>query len=281
MMKLLICDLDNTLYDWVSFFSSSFGAMVARLSDVLEVPQERLLDEFKDVHQKYHNSEHPFALFEIATVQERFGNYTRSQLKEKFDDALHEFNRNRKLTLRLYPGVLDTLNELRRQGVTIVGHTEAIAVNAYFRLRTLKIDHFFKHLYAIDSILLPHPSSNSDSDLKHTPPDGFLQLIPREEKKPNPKLLIDICQREGISPSEAVYIGDSLTRDMSMAKSAGVTAAWAKYGTEYDRQLWNLLVRITHWTAEDVRREEDLKLQYANVRPDLVINSFADLLQLQ
>jgi phosphoglycolate phosphatase len=38
----------------------------------------------------------------------------------------------------------------------------------------------------------------------------------------NPDLLKDICKREGFSVDEAIYIGDSLTLDMGMAKTAGV-----------------------------------------------------------
>lgn len=53
------------------------------------------------------------------------------------------------------------------------------------------------------------------------------------------------------------YVSDSLTRDMSMAKAAGVHAVRAKYGTRYDRDLWLDLVWITHWTDEDVAREAE------------------------
>jgi hypothetical protein len=50
---LLITDLDNTLYDWVSFFTPSFKGMVDELIALLDVREETLLDEFKAVHQHY------------------------------------------------------------------------------------------------------------------------------------------------------------------------------------------------------------------------------------
>jgi FMN phosphatase YigB (HAD superfamily) len=33
--KLLITDLDNTLYDWVTFFTASFRSMVTELTSML------------------------------------------------------------------------------------------------------------------------------------------------------------------------------------------------------------------------------------------------------
>ena len=38
-----------------------------------------------------------------------------------------------------------------------------------------------------------------------------------------------------------------------MAKDAGLTAIWARYGGRYDPQLWDLLVAVSHWTAADVK----------------------------
>lgn len=275
-MKLVITDLDNTLYDWVTYFSLSFRAMAERLSALLNTPLDKLLGEFKAVHQKHHNSEHPFALLEIATVRERFGDLPPSQLKSVLDDALHEFNRQRRATLHLYPGVMDTLNALRAQEVVLVAHTEAVVANAYFRMRLLGIAELFKHLYAIEGSVTPHPIPDRGQAL--APPPGLLRVVPRSERKPNPRLLLDICARENVDPKDAIYVGDSLTRDMSMAKAAGVRAVWAKYGTEYDRELWDLLVRITHWSDEDVQREEDLRKRFSEVTPDVTIESFSELL---
>ena len=67
------------------------------------------------------------------------------------------------------------------------------------------------------------------------------------------------------------YLGDSLVRDIAMAKQAGVTAIWARYGTEYDPKHWQYLVKVTHWTDEDVQREKILKSKYSDVVPDYTI----------
>lgn len=69
MKKLLITDLDNTLYDWVSFYAQSFTAMLDVLVNILDVPKSELLEEFRQVHIKHGNSEYPFGALEIDSVK--------------------------------------------------------------------------------------------------------------------------------------------------------------------------------------------------------------------
>ena len=275
--SLLIADLDNTLYDWVTFFARSFDAMVTELASLLLVDRERLLDEFKVVHQSYGSSEQPFAVFDLPSVRRAFPGADDSELAQRLDSALHAFNSVRNKELALYPGVLETLETLDHAGVAVVGHTEATGANAYFRLKKLGIDKYFRHLYVASGRPIRHPDPGRAAVL--APPDGYVSQLPVEERKPNPAVVLDICRRDGVAADDAVYVGDSLTKDVGMALSAGVTAAWAKYGTNYDRSLWDLLVRVTHWTAEDAARESNLRRSPVGP-PDLVMDSFSEVLQL-
>ena len=68
-MRLLITDLDNTLYDWVTYFANSFLAMVKGLATTLDVAEETLLDEFKAVHRHYGNSEHLLKILDLPSVR--------------------------------------------------------------------------------------------------------------------------------------------------------------------------------------------------------------------
>jgi len=276
--KLVITDLDNTLYDWVTFFAKAFAAMLDELEQLLQTDRAKLLREFKSVHQQYGTSEQPFAVFELESVRQKFPNATRVELKTRLDTALYAFNSVRKRTLMLYEGVEATLALLKDQGIVVVGHTESIAINGYYRLKRLAIEPYFHHLYALEGHVAPHPNIGREREL--APPEGFLSVLPACEHKLNPGLLIDICSREGVRTSEAVYVGDSLTRDVGMAKEAGVTAVWAKYGTLYDRSLWDLLVQITHWTNADIAREVELSHRYDMIEPDYTLDSFSQLVSI-
>jgi FMN phosphatase YigB (HAD superfamily) len=93
------------------------------------------------------------------------------------------------------------------------------------------------------------------------------------------KSTMTLCSTEGISPGDAAYVGDSIARDMLMAKRAGVFAIWAAYGAQHDPKIYADLVRVTHWTPDEVSREQRLKAEASSIRPDYTASSsFLDVL---
>lgn len=278
MARLLITDLDNTLYDWVTYYGHSFEILLSELTKLLGTPRDLLIKEFKEVHTFYGNSEQPFATFDLPSVKARFPNLNGEQLLQAMAGPFRAFNSSRKRTLTLYDNVLETLRALADNGTRIVGHTEAPAINSFYRLKILQISDFFQRLYALEGRWAGHPIPGRDDEL--APALDFLRIVPRDERKPNPALLLDICRKEAVSTADVVYVGDSITKDISMAKSAGIKAVWARYGTRYDRTHWDLLVKITHWSEDDVKREEKLREQFAEVEPDVIIDDFSAVLKL-
>jgi phosphoglycolate phosphatase len=57
-----------------------------------------------------------------------------------------------------------------------------------------------------------------------------------EERKPNPMLLIDACQRLGVAPSRMLYVGDSRS-DIIAARAAGCRVVAVDYGYHRDLPL--------------------------------------------
>ncbi len=270
-ISLVITDLDNTIYDWLESFVPAFYAMVGEAAPLLGVSEDDLLDDLKAVHRKHGDSEHPFALSETRSVEKRLRGMTRTEVAEFLDPAFHAFNRVRKKNLRLYEGVYETLEYVSSLSVPIVAYTDARVINCLFRLERLGVKRFFSRLYAP-----AHVSKEVDDEVLD---DGFVRLLPADDRKPNPKTLIDICSQYAVDPSGAVYVGDSLVRDVYMAQKAGVHSAWAKYGTLYDKTLWPQLVRVTHWTEADVERESGLREEARGTTPECVLNGFGDLLE--
>jgi phosphoglycolate phosphatase len=73
-------------------------------------------------------------------------------------------------------------------------------------------------------------------------------------------------------------VGDSVARDVLMAKRAGVFAIWAAYGADHGVAEYAALVRVSHWTKEEVTREQRLKEEARRVQPDYVAqSSFAEV----
>jgi phosphoglycolate phosphatase len=276
-IQLVITDLDNTLYDWYAWFIPAFYAMVEVATNILDVDKDTLLDELKAVHVRYHNSEQPFAILETPTVERKLPKATRLERKHFLDPAFDAFSQVRNQKLRLFPGVRDSLHEIRKTGCSIVGHTEAVLENGLYRLELLNLVQEFDRLYAPASRSNGHPDpARPRIEERYS---RFVSILPVDHRKPDPIVLKKICESFKVRPGRALYIGDSMTRDISMAVLADTRSALAAYAGNCPPELWRNLVRVTHWTDEDVSREERLRDDFAGLEPDVELSSFSDVLR--
>ncbi|MFV8557492.1 HAD family hydrolase [Sulfitobacter sp. SBS6] len=277
--QLLVCDLDNTLYDWVDYFVPAFYAMVDRATEILGCDKADLLVDLRKVHQKHHDTEHPFALLETEIVSNHFPDFSLEQKAAHLDSAFHSFNSVRKTHLQLYDGVLDTLNALQSENVTLVAHTEGKLYSVLGRLRQLNILDRFNSIYCRERAQGGIKTEAESEEWLKKFPEVNIKELPPEDRKPNAQVLLDICDLEGFSPSDAVYVGDSIGKDIYMAQNAGVFSAWAKYGNNVNSEKYRALVAVSHWTTEDIDRESAVKAAATGTVPDLVLeNSFAEIL---
>lgn len=274
--KLLVTDLDNTLYDWVTFFTRSFSAMVNALPKLLGVSEAQLLDEYKAVHTAYNLTELPFATLELPSVRRICAGMPTEQVMRELSDAFAAFDTTRDAALVLYPTVLETLTELQSRGIPVVVCTDSVAANARFRLKKLGLLPLFNAVYVLEGRLPAHPQGGAVVPTQ----DARFHTVGHDERKPDPRLLERICAHMGVAPPETVYIGDSLTRDVLMAHHAGAVPVWAHYGTLLDDEARSLLFRISHWTAAEVAREAELVKQVAGVPRELTAKQFGDVLTL-
>jgi phosphoglycolate phosphatase len=277
--KLLICDLDNTLYDWVTYFVDAFYALADEVVRITNCDREQLLDDFREVHRMHHDAEHPFAVLETRTIATMFPGKSRAQIAQILDPAFHAFNSRRKQSLALYAGVRETLDALRQNNVTMVAHTESKLYAVVDRLSRLDLVDYFSHIYCRERSNSLHPNGEGAWDyLSNFPMEKIIELS-HHQRKPNQHVLLEICTREGVSPENSAYVGDSMSRDVLMAKRAHVFAIWAKYGTNHKEGDYQKLVRVSHWTDEDIKREKTLIIEVSAISPDYVAeNSFTEVI---
>lgn len=277
--KLLICDLDNTLYDWVGYFVDAFYSLVDETVEIIGCDREQLLDDFRQVHRRHHDAEHPFAILETETVRRFFSGKTRTETAAILDPALYAFNSRRKKSLTLYPSVRETLDFIKGEDISLVAHTESKLYAVVDRLTRLDLARYFDRIYCRERPDSIHPFVDRGQNFLANFPMGKVYELSQHQRKPNREVLLEICAREGALPSESVYIGDSMARDVLMAKRADVTAVWAKYGTIHKPTYYDQLVRISHWTQEDIDRERALAKEASSVVADFVAEAlFRELL---
>lgn len=273
MMKLFITDLDDTLYSWIDFFVPAFYGMVEELSRILNKEEAVLLKEYKQVHQQKGSAEYPYATLYLPSVIKAYPDDTPEERLRKLDPVFHRFNSIRKKRLDLYPHVKETLTQISQMGIKIVGYTESAEENGFYRLEKLGIAHLFQHVYVSDS-QFERPD--------YLPSSEKTRVV--HGKKPNPTLLRQICAQESVPVAETVYVGDSITKDIYMAKVAGVAAVLCKYpcDSQATNDLYTKLIAISHWTGEDFQREKEVKqiCQSNNIRPDYTVDSFEQLIKI-
>ena len=115
--------------------------------------------------------------------------------------AIYEAEKVR--VLEPYPGVRETLSELKRRGLPLAIVTDAHNGNALARLRRVGLDSFFDHVISYDMTGAKKPA-----------PDAFLLAL----------------RKLGTRPSETLLVGDSIRRDIAPAQALGMKTAYAKYG---------------------------------------------------
>lgn len=274
-ISLVFTDLDNTLYDWVAWYSRAFYRMLDGAAARAEIPRERLLAEVGALYRRRQGLEQPEALLHAPSIQRCFGDPKRARvaLARVFASYYHPVEGT---SLSAYPGVRSTLQRMAALGVMVVGHTEAPANHAAARLRALGLEHAFVGLLAA-------PPAPDDPTIFEEDDSGSLPFPVRclhpEERKPNPAVVLELCERLEVPPTAALYVGDSLARDVRMAHAGGLWTAWARYGTTHDPRDWQRVVDVSPWTA--AQRAQACQLAPTDETPPHVVlhESFGELLR--
>lgn len=258
-VSLLITDFDNTLYDWFAVWFASFSAMLDALVQESGISADILKSEIRRVHQKRGTSEYTYLLNEIPALREL---HPGTDMADVYRDAIRQYRQARREKLNLYPGVEETLRKVHESGVPIVVYTESLSYHAAYRIRKFHLDGVVSFLYSpadhdfpagVNARML-RSMSEENYELRttihhHTPP-GTL--------KPSPAVLNAILDELGVQPERALYVGDSLMKDVAMAQKVGVIDVYAQYGASTDRAGYDLLREVSHWSERDVQRERQL-----------------------
>jgi len=250
--SVLIIDVDNTLFDWVRFWRASFGALVdSILASAPGLDRQRLLEEIRRIHRRVGTSEYAFILQDLRPVTGEFGIGPAEEQR-----AIQAYRDARALTLELYPGVRDTLLAVKAQNGRIVGFTESTGYHTADRLAKLGLDGVVDAIYSPPDYSIPQSvditrirtREPSEYHLKRT----RHELVPGGFKKPDAVLLGSIMAREEVRPADAVYVGDSISRDVAMAQRASVLDVYAEYGRAGVAEVAAFLLAVSHWTDDEL-----------------------------
>jgi phosphoglycolate phosphatase len=280
-IRLLVTDLDNTIWDWFRAWHKSFSAMLDKLVELSNVPESRLLAEIQVVHRARKTSEYSYLLNELPSLRDPENTLDPLSV---YDEAVHVQNSERLRHTRLYPGVRDVFEQLTEYNVPVIAYSESVAYWTEWRIRKTGLDGLIKVLYTSPDHDLPDGVNVADL---RTQPDFEYGLkwtdhrhVPTGTIKPNPLVLRKIISDFDIEPDQIVYVGDSLMKDVHMAQSVGVHDVLASYGIAQHEKGYDLLRQVSHWTDSEKEQERRLAWQPDTMPTYTLKRSYTELLKL-
>ncbi|WP_431220354.1 HAD family hydrolase [Leifsonia xyli] len=257
--RLLVVDLDDTLWTWFDAWYKSFRALLDEVERISGIDEATLISDIRPIHQRRGTSEYSWLLDELALLEATCPPGT--SVADFYDEALHAQNRARKAATHLYPGVRETLSRLRENGTTVVGYTESLEFWTRWRIHRTDLDGLLTELYSSPDH--DSPEGVDPAARRHLPARDYMlektvhRHVPAGVIKPDPIILQQIVKDHGVSAGETVYVGDSPMKDIAMAQAVGAIDALAGYGVHSGDPRYALLQQVSHWTDEMVRKEQD------------------------
>ncbi len=243
----------------VLLLATSFSTLLEELVRASGVPRGKLEGEIREVHQRYGTTEYSNLVNEIPSLIQLA---SPEHPHVVFSRAIEAFRATRRNSIRLYSDVFETLSAIRTRGVRVVAYTESPAYWTEWRIRKTRLDGLIDVLYSSEDH--DFPEGTTVASIRTQPLDTYgltntiHKTLPRGLRKPNTEVLRKILSVENASSEDAVYIGDSLMKDIAMAQDAGVLDIHAAYGVAHERSEYELLRRVTHWTDAEVEREKSI-----------------------
>ena len=175
MIRAIIFDIDNTLIDFISMKkAASAAAAKAMIAAGLKDYPQGLADALFSFYLG-HGIESDDAFEEYLVQEYNTVNYrilaaaVNAYLKEKY------------LHLKPYPGVIDTLRELKRQGFKLGVVSDGVRLKAWMRLNGAGLDSYF---------------------------DAVVTFDDTGKRKPAKEPFLLICDQLDVAPEEGLMVGD-------------------------------------------------------------------------
>lgn len=274
--SLLICDVDNTLFDWNIFYARAFRALVHSVSGKYGIAEAQLYAEMKGVLAYHRSIEYPFLVQELAS----FRHFRDDEMKSLIKTARGAFLASRRRRMRPHAGVKATLDWVSRQGIPVVAVSNGPIYQTSLKLRELQLTRYFDGLVAWEGFTPPESHDTFIGEFITTRRGGeemsWSATVKFECLKPSTYPYELVLQKYEVPPSEVWVVGDSLGSDIQPGETLGLQTVWAKYGTEVEPGDLDTLLAITDWSDAQLRA---LK-QPPAVTPRFTIESFGELEQL-
>lgn len=267
---VIVFDIDNTLYDFAAYFSPFFRSAVHIVAKELGLSEDVVIDDFRAIFSDVGSLEYQFLVQRSSLI--------RDIEPSKIDRILMLLSvaarRVRARRLCLYPGVKDTLDQLRNSGVVCAAITNAPFYQVDQRFSHLGLHRYFDALICAENVEMPEGNSSQKYEARREKIAKkyrkFVEL-PKDRQKPSDygyRLI-----RELYDQTEEFYaVGDSLLKDLAPAAQVGFKTIWARYGTKISQADLDTLILVTPWSGAEIHAARSDTFE-----SNWVIDEFSDL----
>lgn len=287
-IRLVVTDMDNTLYSWIDYIVPAVEAMVDAVVEATGFPRIKVIQSLKAVYTKYESNEYPFALQESTLFTQDFPEFG-SFDKLVIEPARAAFSEARKKYLKPYKGVVETLAALKEKRVIVVALTDAPRNPAQQRVKKMQLDQWLTALYTMPGFTFPEGPDGSKlvaPDIVQKEERGGYEAacpaieLPRDWEKPNPAGLKKIINTYGLQPSEVLVVGDSVKKDIGVARELGCHDAWAEYGTYVSHEYRERLDIISSSAITRRHAAHVFEGGAQAIKPTRALSNFSQVLEL-
>lgn len=279
---LVVLDADNTLYNWVTYFSRSLRAVLFELSASTGTSIDELSSRLRAVFTKQGSVEYRDYLEDGSLAElPGFG-------PERAASVVLARAKREREALRAYIGVQMGLARMKSLGLRVVCLSDASESVLTARLEAIGVSPLLDAVYCRADPFVAiglHSAPGVASAGEVGGGRGRTVVLPDELRKGDRRTLEYVLTREGVSLDEqgrdsAVVLGDNLLKDVGMAQGANVYDCWARYGSAVAGADASLLVEVTDWTREEVERYFFPTPATSGVVPSTTVDSFQEFVDL-
>lgn len=200
MIRAIIFDLDNTLVDFIAMKEAAIEAAALAMIDAgLKMSKPVVKEKIYEIYEAEGIEDQKvldkFLTRELGTIDYRI-----------HAAGIIGYRRAREAALVLYPHVQLVLMELMKRGIKLAVLSDAPRMQAWLRLCQLNLQHIF---------------------------DIVITFEDTEKRKPAPEPFRLALQKLGVSPDQAIMVGDWAERDIYGAKLLKMKTIFARYGDRF------------------------------------------------
>ncbi len=289
--KLIVLDIDNTVFNWVEYYVACMCALMDRVTLVTGIDRRILFEEARVVFEREGSIEYPFLIQQLPSVLEYYQHDVMRLLREAVETGRQAFNTTAETTLKPYDDVISTLEIVRERfpDVPIIALTDAPRYVAMWKLNKLGLLRFFSAVYGLPDPNIPIDDKTQEVKvdkeilMKHLQKskfgfEGRIRILPDDYEKPGTKGLKTVLMDYEMEPhlGDVLWVGDNLRKDVALGKRLGVHTGWARYGTVIRPESKELLLQFS--PQGNVAKNAPLDpFNSESPQPDFILETFADL----